>query len=383
MWLLTYQEQQLPSIQHQYDQVGSYQLKQIFLQWNLLSIFQNETEIVFLVLDNPQFSHNHTLFIQYRSVRRCVIIPVILTLKSSNQACSFSFSSFSISAQFFDAFTANKRFFTGSKGGSGGLLGGLGGLGGGGGGGSGYGAPQKPSYGAPAQRPSYGTPQPKPSYGAQKPSYGAPGGGLNFKQIELPVPDINLPDPIEFKAGVLRSKGRIASGLLHAKAGILRAGANILAQKANALDKVAQAIPAVKAGLINTLKGFGGDKGGGGGYGAPQSGYGTPQQQSRPQYNQPQSYNAPSTGYGNPQGPPVLGQQNFNTQSVNVIPVNNLQNNLNNFNNQQQQQQNYNNQQQQNFNNQNRPNNNLFFGNNNNGNSAPDSYGSPVANPIG
>ena len=111
----------------------------------------------------------------------------------------------------------------------------MGGLGGGGG--SGYGAPQKPSYGAPAARPSYGTPQPKPSYGSPKPSYGAPGGGgLNFKQIELPVPDINLPDPIEFKAGVLRSKGRIASGLLHAKAGILRAGANILAQKVKAIN---------------------------------------------------------------------------------------------------------------------------------------------------
>ena len=339
-------------------------------QWKL-STFQNETETVLLVLDCPQFSHNHTLFIQYRSVRRYI---VILTLNGLSQACFIS-----ISAQFFDAFTANKRFFTGSKGGSGGLLGGLGGLGGGGG--SGYGAPQKPSYGAPTPRPSYGTPQPnnKPSYGSPKPSYGGGGGGLNFKQIELPVPDINLPDPIEFKAGVLRSKGRIASGLLHAKAGILRAGANILAQKANALDKVAQAIPAVKAGLINTLKGFGGDKGGGSGYGAPQApSYGAPQQQSRPQYNQPQSYNAPSTGYGTPQGP-VLGQQNFNTQSVNVIPVNNL----NNFNNQQQQQTfNNNNQQQQQQNFNNRPSSNLFFGNNN-GNSAPDSYGSPVANPIG
>ena len=75
---------------------------------------------------------------------------------------------------------------------------------------------------------------------------------------------------------IYRSKGRIASGLLHAKAGILRAGANILAQKANALDKVAQAIPAAKAGLINQIQGVGGGLslpgiGGGGGYGAPQN----------------------------------------------------------------------------------------------------------------
>ncbi|QQP38496.1 Uncharacterized protein FKW44_019076, partial [Caligus rogercresseyi] len=49
-------------------------------------------------------------------------------------------------------------------------------------------------------------------------------------------PDLNLPSPVEFKSGVLRSKGRIASGLLHAKAGILRAGAHILAQKAAVLD---------------------------------------------------------------------------------------------------------------------------------------------------
>ena len=137
---------------------------------------------------------------------------------------------FSIAAQFFDAFTADKRFFSGGKGGSGG---GLGGLFGGAGGGSGYGAPTN-SYGPPQQQPTYGN---KPSYNNQqkpsynnKPSYGGGGGkgGLTFKNIELPVPDIPIPDPIEFKAGVLRSKGRIASGLLHAKAGILRAGANIL-----------------------------------------------------------------------------------------------------------------------------------------------------------
>ena len=224
------------------------------------------------------------------------------------------------------------------------------------------------------------------------------------------MPDIPLPDPIEFKAGVLRSKGRIASGLLHAKAGILRAGANILSQKANALDKVAQAIPAVKAGLINTLKGFGGDKGGGGGYGAPQQqGYGAPQQQS---YNAPQqqSYNAPSNGYGTPQGPinggPTL--QNYGNQGVNNIPStnfnvqpqNNFQNvnvgsSLNFANNQAQQrpqQQQYGNNQNQ-FSN-NRPvfsNNNQLFTNNNQqqtvfnnaAQSAPDSYGSPVGNPIG
>lgn len=115
-------------------------------------------------------------------------------------------------AQFFDAFTADKRFFTGGKGGSGGggggLFGSLGGvLGGSGNSGGSYGAP-KPSYGTP--QPSYGTPQPsygtpKPSYN-NKPSYNGPGlgGGLSFKNIELPVPDIPLPDPIEFKAGVLR-----------------------------------------------------------------------------------------------------------------------------------------------------------------------------------
>ena len=139
----------------------------------------------------------------------------------------------SIAAQFFDAFTADKRFFSGGKGGSGG---GLGGLFGGAGGGSGYGAPTN-SYGPPQQQPTYGN---KPSYNNQqkpsynnKPSYGGGGGkgGLTFKNIELPVPDIPIPDPIEFKAGVLRSKGRIASGLLHAKAGILRAGANILGKQ--------------------------------------------------------------------------------------------------------------------------------------------------------
>ncbi len=53
---------------------------------------------------------------------------------------------------------------------------------------------------------------------------------------------------------MLRSKGRIASGLLYAKAGLLRAGANILAQKAAALDKAAQAIPAMKASLIRKLQ---------------------------------------------------------------------------------------------------------------------------------
>ena len=126
-----------------------------------------------------------------------------------------------LSAQFFDAFTADKRFFSGGGkggggggygggGGGGGLFGGLGGiLGGGGGssgGGSSYGAP-KPSYGAPTNKPSYG-PTNKPSYGpTNKPSYGSK--GMSFKNIELPIPDIPLPDPVEFKAGVLRSKGRI------------------------------------------------------------------------------------------------------------------------------------------------------------------------------
>ena len=192
---------------------------------------------------------------------------------------------------------------------------------------------------------------------------------------------------------------------MHAKAGILRAGANILAQKANALDKVAQAIPAVKAGLINTLRGVGtGGKGGGGGYGAPQppSGYGTPQ----PTYgapSAPQSYNAPQTqtGYGVPQGPVIgntgttgllsqnqnqqYGQQQVNLnvlpqQNTNSIPLTNnfqpsppqqqqfqtVQSSLN-FGGQQQQTQYGNNQQQQVF---------------NNAQAAPDTYGSPVGNPI-
>ena len=124
----------------------------------------------------------------------------------------------------------------------------------GGGGGAGYGAPDIPSYNAPAPAPSYNS-DPLPSYGKPNiPSYGA-FDGFNFnkgpgKIIEIPVPDLPIPDPIEFKSAVLRSKGRIASGLLHTKAGLLRAGANILAQKANALDKFAQAIPAMKVDLI-------------------------------------------------------------------------------------------------------------------------------------
>ena len=179
---------------------------------------------------------------------------------------------------------------------------------------------------------------------------------MNFKQIEIPVPDLPFPDPIDFKAGVLRSKGRIASGLLHAKAGILRAGANILSQKANALDKVAQAIPAVKAGLINTLKGFGGDKGGlgglnpfgggggGGGYAAPQKPSYGPSNNQPQTYNAPQqqTYNAPQSGYGSPQGPvinsnsgrpqgPVINSNSGQIPGVNinVIPTSNT--NSNNF----------------------------------------------------
>ena len=141
------------------------------------------------------------------------------------------------------------------------------------------------------------------------------------------------------------------------------------------MDKLAQAIPAVKAGLINTLKDFGGaGKGGGGGYGAPQPpSYGAPNQPQS--YNAPQqqrpSYNAPSSGYGVtatpnpnilnavPQAPqaPVAPQQPALLQNVGA--------NLN-FGNQQQQQygNNFNNQQQQ-------------------AQQAPDSYGSPLGNPIG
>jgi len=184
--------------------------------------------------------------------------------------------------------------------------------GGGGGGGGGYGAPNIPSYNAPAPAPSYN--EPLPTYGASSlPSY----GGFNFnkgpgKVIEIPVPDLPIPDPIEFKAAVLRSKGRIASGLLHTKAGILRAGANILAQKANALDKFAQAIPAIKANLINSIKDtVGGIKGGGGGgYGAPPpsgGGYGAPPPQ--PSYNTPQGPQI-SSGYGVPQANPIGPTQN-------------------------------------------------------------------------
>jgi len=174
----------------------------------------------------------------------------------------------------------------------------------GGGVGSGYGAPNIPSFNAPAPAPSYN--EPLPTYGAPSslPSYGQfDGFGFNKgpgKVIEIPVPDLPIPDPIEFKAAVLRSKGRIASGLLHTKAGILRAGANILAQKANALDKFAQAIPAIKANLINSIKDIGGKGGGGGGYGAPQPGYGAPNLPS-PQGPGPTI----STGYGVPQANPI------------------------------------------------------------------------------
>lgn len=189
----------------------------------------------------------------------------------------------------------------------------------GGGGGSGYGAPDIPSYNAPTQRPpSYNAPAQKPpSYNAPAPSYNSPpsyGGGFGFnkgpgKIIEIPVPDLPIPDPIEFKAGVLRSKGRIASGLLHTKAGLLRAGANILAQKANALDKFAQAIPAIKANFINSLQGFG--KGGeGGGYGAPPA----------PSYNAPapQQPPPPSPGYNNPSAVQIPAQQQtFNNNNNN------------------------------------------------------------------
>ena len=229
-----------------------------------------------------------------------------------------------------------------------------------GGGGSGYGAPDIPSYNAPAPAQQPPAQQP-PSYGAPSlPSYGQ-FDGFNFnkgpgKIIEIPVPDLPIPDPIEFKAGVLRSKGRIASGLLHTKAGLLRAGANILAQKANALDKFAQAIPAIKANLINSLQGFGGGKGGGGGgYGAPPApGYNAPApQQPPPSYNNaapvqvppqqpPQSYNnngrpggssftssniqpvsqtfrpSNSDSYGSPVGGVI---SNTNTDSVTNVPV--------------------------------------------------------------
>ena len=223
-----------------------------------------------------------------------------------------------------------------------------------GGGGAGYGAPDIPSYNAPAptqQPPSYNAPSP-PSYGQFD--------GFNFnkgpgKIIEIPVPDLPIPDPLEFKAGVLRSKGRIASGLLHTKAGLLRAGANILAQKANALDKFAQAIPAIKANLINSLQGFGKGGGGGGGYGAPPAqSYNSPApQQPPPSYNNnspvqvpaqqpPQTYNnnnngrpstftssniqpvsqtfRPSNGdsYGSPVGGVITST---NTDSVTNVPV--------------------------------------------------------------
>jgi len=190
-----------------------------------------------------------------------------------------------------------------------------------GGGGAGYGAPEIPSYNAPAPAPapSYNN-DPLPSYGAPSiPSYGA-FDGFNFnkgpgKVIEIPVPDLPIPDPIEFKAAVLRSKGRIASGLLHTKAGLLRAGANILAQKANALDKFAQAIPAIKANVINSLQGLGGGKGGGG-YGAPPANnYGAP----APQVQPPPSYNAPAP---QEQPPPSYNSGGRPaTTNINIQPV--------------------------------------------------------------
>ena len=118
----------------------------------------------------------------------------------------------------------------------------------------------RPSYNAPAPAPSYNAPSPAPSYNGGGNNGGGKGGGkgglfnINFKTIQLPVPDISIPNPLEFKTGVLRSKGRIASGILHAKAGLLRAGANILAQKANKLDQAAQAIPAMSTTMIKTLQ---------------------------------------------------------------------------------------------------------------------------------
>jgi len=193
----------------------------------------------------------------------------------------------------------------------------------GGGAQSGYGAPNIPSYNAPAPAPSYN--EPLPSYGAPSalPSYGTfDGFGFNKgpgKVIEIPVPDLPIPDPLEFKAAVLRSKGRIASGLLHTKAGILRAGANILAQKANALDKFAQAIPAIKANLINSIKDIGGGvTNQGGGYGAPppQPGYQTPTGPQGPGPTQPQ----PGTGYGVPIGNPI-------GPGTNNVPQNGYNNN--------------------------------------------------------
>lgn len=198
-----------------------------------------------------------------------------------------------------------------------------------GGGGSNYGAPDIPSYNAPAptqQPPSYNAPaQQPPSYGAPSiPSYGQ-FDGFNFnkgpgKIIEIPVPDLPIPDPIEFKAGVLRSKGRIASGLLHTKAGLLRAGANILAQKANALDKFAQAIPAIKANLINSLQGFG-KGGGGGGYGAPPApSYNAPApQQPPPSYNNPSQVQIPA------QQPPQTYNNNNNNVRPSTFTSNNIQ----------------------------------------------------------
>ena len=182
-----------------------------------------------------------------------------------------------------------------------------------GGGGSSYGAPEIPSYNAPAPAPV----QQPPSYSAPAPSYGAPSlpsygqfDGFMFnkgpgKVIEIPVPNLPIPDPIQFKAGVLRSKGRIASGLLHTKAGLLRAGANILAQKANALDKFAQAIPAIKANLINSIQGLGGGKGGGGG------GYGAPQ--PPPSYNAP----APAPVQQQQQPPPAAAAPSYSRPASN------------------------------------------------------------------
>ena len=254
----------------------------------------------------------------------------------------------------------------------------------GGGAQSGYGAPNIPSYNAPAPAPSYN--EPLPSYGAPSalPSYGTfDGFGFNKgpgKVIEIPVPDLPIPDPLEFKAAVLRSKGRIASGLLHTKAGILRAGANILAQKANALDKFAQAIPAIKANLINSIKDIGGGvTNQGGGYGAPppQPGYQTPTGPQGPGPTQPQ----PGTGYGvpigNPIGPgtnnvPQNGYNNNNGGSFNGVNSVQPQNNIPSTNN---------------FNGQNSVtpinNGNTIVNNNNNFRpSNQDSYGSPVGGVI-
>uniref|UniRef100_A0A0K2U802 Uncharacterized protein n=1 Tax=Lepeophtheirus salmonis TaxID=72036 RepID=A0A0K2U802_LEPSM len=267
-----------------------------------------------------------------------MIKPLFWTLLIVSEGRHWVFSE----GQYFDSLTAGKQYYT-------------------------RGSPlTRSSHGSFSEPSSYNT---YSSY-SQKPSYGSSKGVVDFKTISIPVPDLKFPSPVEFKAGVLRSKGRIASGLLHAKAGILRAGANILAQKAAVLDRVAHTIPAVKAHIIKQLKqqsGYGNHGSGGPSYGAPRPSYGYSNQGS-------------SGGGGSYRAPSIPTYNSNNAQST-YNSGSNINNNNNNNG--------YQNNQNINNNNNNGYQNNQNINNNNNGyqnslgvSNSLDSYGAPLGNPI-